>query len=326
MDQRTSLIGSFSVSGAGAPSLQSCSLQIKDKGALKGLMVQISGTYDQSVGAETIATEGNPVLVNELRLRLDGNIRRGFRGGVIYELNKMASYGAGTAQKADPATGVASGKAFSSLLFYDMGFFDMESAHVHDEPFLDLTKIVNAWVEFDINAFTAYVSGNTQGNIAYTVTVSGIFIQGLERTPQKHAEAQLIAVQDMSQTLTSKIISANPSGQLWRGFLIRCGTLAATPKATAAAAIAKLGCRATLKDGGPRILYDKQAPGFYQSFVGSNRAGVQLTAGYLLVDLVNNRKAAAVLIGNNYADLSLDLDITGVANTTAEIYGLVSQR
>ena len=326
MDQRTSLIGSFSVSGASAPSLQACSLQIKDKGTLKGLIVQIAGTYDQSGGAESQATEGNPVLFNELRLRLDGNTRRSFKGGVVYELNKMSSQGAGTAQKTDPATGNNTGKAFSSLLFYDMGLFDIESAHVHDETFLDLTKIVNAWVEFDINPFTAYVSGNTQANIAYTVTVSGIFIQGLDRTPQKHAEAQLITVQDMSATLTGKIISANPAGQLWRGFLVRCGTLAATPKVTATTAISKLGCKATLKDGGPRTLYDKAAPSFYQSFVGANRAGVQLTAGYLFVDLVNNRKAAGVLIGNNYADLSLDVDITGTSGTTMEVYGLVSQR
>src|SRR5438309_9701397 len=90
------------------------------KTAIIGFLIELVGQYDQSVGAETQATEGNPVLIQAVQMNLDGVPRRVIPGPVLFELDRIIAGGA--MPKTDPTTGVATNKVFSSKLFYPMSF------------------------------------------------------------------------------------------------------------------------------------------------------------------------------------------------------------
>src|SRR2546428_393546 len=81
-----------------------------------GLLVELVGQYDQSVGSETQGTEGNSSLIQALQMNLDGVPRRVMPGAVLFELDRIIAGGA--MPKVDPTVGVASNKVFSSKLFY----------------------------------------------------------------------------------------------------------------------------------------------------------------------------------------------------------------
>lgn len=317
-EQIEDTIGSMSFSWATVsttPVMQR--LQIIHKSLLRRLTLRIAGTYDQSVGAESQATEGNPVLWEDIRLHVDGRTIRPIHGAVLYEMNKLVE--AGSPPKTDPATGVASAKAFSVTLSYDMGFLDAAEPDVQEKSLLDLSQYANVYLEITPGPFNRYVSGNTQANMAATVTISGLFVIGPRRLPQSHHEMLLTQVIDMNVTGNDRSFQLTRSKLLLRGLWLRCGNLTGTPVVTANTPLTNLGVRGKLVRGGSIEPKVKQATGYYSSQVGYGRNGIALTAGHLWLDFAHNKKLAAMLIGDTLADLNLILDTSATASYLLQV-------
>ena len=299
-------------------------LQLTGKALLTHITLRIAGTWDQSVGAETQATEGNVALWDQIRLSLDGRTYRAIPGAVLFETNKIKNAAAGP--KVDPATGIASGKAFSATLFYDMGFVDASEPDVREHTYLDLSQYANAFLEIQPGPFNRYVSGSTQANMTATITASAHFVIGPRRIPQSHSEFLLSNVVDMNVTGNDRSFNLTFNRLLLRGLLLRCGALSGTPVVTATTALSQLGIKGKLSKGSffePKV---KQATGFYQSEVSNNRNGLALTAGYVWLDFATNRKLSSMLIGKTLADLNLIIDSAAQAGHSLQVYQLVQTR
>ncbi len=278
----------------------------------------MSGSFEQSVGVCSYATPGCSELIKEIRLLVNGQVRRAISGSNLYELNRIFSGGAQA--KTDPDTSVAAGKAFACNLTHAMPFGDLSDEPVRNLPLLDLVNYSNAYLEIEMNPFSAYASGNTQGSMTATVTVSTKELSGVRRPIQYHAELLLAQVVDMTATMTGKTVPLNIEKTLTRGLLLRCGTLAATPRVTAVTAINNIGVSGTYKSGPITTLKSKLPVAAYQAEVGVGRNGISLTAGYVWLDFCNDKGPNGLLVGKNFSSLQLDLDITGTASTTMEVY------
>lgn len=292
-------------------------LQIIHKSLLRRLTLRISGLYDQSVGSETQATEGNPVLWDEIRINVDGRTIRPIHGAVLYEMNKLVE--AGSPPKNDPSVGVAAAKAFSVTLNYDMGFLDADEQDVREKSLLDLSQYANVYLEITPGPFNRYVSGNTQANMSATVSVSGLFVVGPRRLPQTHHEMLMTQVIDMNVTGNDRSFQLTRAKLLMRGLWLRCGNFTGTPVVTATTPLTNLGVKGKLVRGGSIEPKVKQAVGYYSSQVGYGRNGIALTAGHLWLDFAHNKKLAAMLIGDTLGDLNLILDTSATANYLLQV-------
>lgn len=304
------------------PNLQR--LQLVQKSLLKQLIIRISGTYDQSVGAETQGTEGNPVLWDEIRLNVDGRTIRPRHGAVLYEMNKFVE--GGNPPKVDPAPGVAAAKAFSCVLTYDMGFLDAEEQTVLEKSYLDLSQYANVFLEVVPGPFNRYVAGNTQANMTATMSVTGLFIVGPRRIPQAHHEMLLTQVIDMNVTGNDRSFQLTRAKLIVRGLWLRIGNLTGTPVITANTPLTNLGVKGKLIKGGSIEPKVKQSRDYYASQVGNGRNNVALTAGHLWLDFAHNRKLSSMVIGDNLADLNLILDTAALANYSMQVRQCVLTR
>src|SRR5579871_3526978 len=124
MEEHAALLQSASVSWATVGATPGVTqIEIPMKSVVKQILVELlSGTYDQSVGSETMATEGCVALIDEVRLNLGGTVRRAVKGSMLCELNRLVMRGA--PPQTDPTVGVANGKAFALALLFDMGLWD----------------------------------------------------------------------------------------------------------------------------------------------------------------------------------------------------------
>jgi len=296
-------------------------MRLPRKALLKQLQIRLSGTYDQSVGAETQATEGNPALIQEIRLSIEGTPRRQFYGALLYELNRIRNRGAGP--KTDPSTGVASAKAFSCTLIYDMGFLDLDG-HLREASYLDLSKFGDVFLEIQLNPFNRYVSGNTQANMVATVTVEELGIFNIAKRGQIHFEARRVAQINMAASGNDQTLDLLRSVGTTRGLLLRVGTLGGTPILTAITALNNVGVRGTLLSGNTQEIVQKLASAAHLADIGVNRSGISLTAGYLFLDFAHNFKAQALIEARRYSDLELLYDITGTANALMDVYQLMT--
>jgi hypothetical protein len=278
----------------------------------------MSGSWDQSVGAESQATPGCTELIKEIRLLVNGQVRRAISGSNLYELNRIFSGGAQA--KTDPATGVGVGKAFACNLTHAMPFGDLSDEPARNLSILDFLNYNNAYLEVEMNPFSAYVSGNTQANMTATITVATKELPGLRRPVQHHAELLLVQTQDMAASLTGKKIPLNISKTVIRGLLLRCGTLAATPRVTAVTALTNIGVAGKYLNGPLTQPKAKLPTAHYQAEVGVGRNGISLTAGYVWLDFANDRNPNGLLVGKSYSDLNLEVDIAGTANHSLEVY------
>ena len=325
-EERSTAIGAAAFTWttvASVPNLQR--LQIIGKSLLKRMTLRLAGTWDQSVGAETQATEGNPILVQEVRLNCDGRVLRRWRGPVLFEADRITFKGA--TLKTDPTVGIAAGKAFSSTLIMDMGFLDARDRDWEELTYLDLSNYANVFLEIQMDAFNRYASGSTQANMAATVTASAVEIIGPRRVPQRHFEALLVNVEDMTTTGNDRRVPLIRSSKtILRALLLRVGNFVSTPNVTAVTALTNIGVQGKLKGGGLMTLKEKQPTAFYTSEIGVDRNGIALTAGYILVDLVNDRSKQGHIVTEQYDSLDLVFDKTGTANTTMEVYQLCMLR
>lgn len=296
-------------------------IRLPRKALMKHLKIRLAGSYDQSVGAETQATEGNPVLIQEVRLSLEGSPRRQFFGGVLFELNRLRNRGAGL--KTDPSVGVAAGKAFSSTLIYDMGYLDLEGP-LRESTYLDLAKFGDVYLEIQFAPFNRYVSGNTQANMSATVTVEELGIYNVTRRSQIHFEARKVAQINMAVSGNDQIVDLIRSIGTTRALLLRVGTLGATPIITAPTALSAVGVKGTLLIGTTQDLKAKLPTAAYTSDVGTGRSGIALTAGYVLLDFAHNFKPNGLIEARRYSDLELTFDIAGTANTLMDVYQLMT--
>ena len=319
-----SAVGATPVAGGDASGL--ARIKLTRKALLKQLVLRLSGTYDQSVGAETQATEGNPVLIQNIQLDLNGRkIRVTNGGGLLYEMNRILNKGAGP--KTDPAVGVGAGKAFSSTLYFDMGELDAEEDHVREWTYLDLANSDNNFLEVQFGPFNRYVSGNTQANMSATLAVDELDILGVRRLPQAHFEPVKAQVQSLVNALTDFALPLNRRKTVTRALLLRYGTLAATPIITGNAnSLTNLAVKGTLNQGTTQDLKQKLPIASYQQTVGVGRNGISLLAGYILIDFAHNRKAAGKIVGENYSDLNLLFDNLALAAGTLEVYQLCTRR
>lgn len=318
-EEAENTIGTISVSWAtvaAVPGLQR--LQIASKTLLRRLILRQAGLYDQSVGAETQATEGNPVLIQEARLNADGRIIRRWPGSVLYEMNKFVVGGGGP--KTDPSVGVATLKAFSTTLIMEMGFLDIAERATREDTYLDLSQYANVFLEVQYGAFNRYVSGNTQANMSATLTVSSLEVIGPRRLPQRHFEMLQVSTEDMSTTQSDRPVPLIRNKTILRGILLRVGTLNATPIITAVTALTNLGISGKLVAGATVFPKLKQPTAYYQSVGGFERNNVTLTAGYVWIDFASNRSWKSLQAGAAYSDLNLLYDKTGVALTLMEVY------
>jgi len=301
-------------------------IRLTRKALLKQLSLRLSGTYDQSVGAETQATEGNPVLITNIQLDLNGRkVRVVPGGGVLYELNRILIQGAGP--KVDPAVGVAAGKIFSSTLIFDMGELDAIEDHVREWPYLDLANSDNNFLEVQFGAFNRYVSGNTQANMSATLVVESLDILGVRRFPQVHFEAVKAQVLSLVNAQSDAPLPLIRRKAVTRGLLLRYGTLGATPIVTGNAnSLTQIAVKGTLNQGTTQDLKQKMPIAAYQQTVGVGRNGISLLAGYIFIDFSHNQKAAGKIVGENYSDLNLLLDNSALANGSVEVYQLLTRR
>lgn len=317
-------VSAMPVSGGDASGL--ARIRITRKALLKQLQIRLAGSWDQSVGAESQATEGNPVLIQEMRLDLNGVKRRLFPGPVMFELNRIRNGGAGL--KVDPATGTGTGKAFSSTIIFDMGYLDLDGASTkwREKTYLDLANFDNVYLEVQFAPFNRYVSGSTQANMAATLTVEEMGIYGVVRVPQDHFECRKVAVVSLANSGSDLVQDLLRSRGNTRGWLLRAGTLGATPIVTSTAALTNLGIRGTLKAGPTQEIKQKLPVANYQSGVGVGRNGISLTSGYLFLDNAHNKAIQGVLVGKNYSDLQLLYDVAGTAAHQLEVYQLMAAR
>lgn len=304
-----------------------------------GFLIEVAGQWDQSVGAEVQATEGNLALIQEVRLVLDGVIRRVFSGPVLYEIDRLSAPGA--FPQTDPATGVATNKIFSSKLWYPMTFMDIDREVIQGRDglprmkdsgsatLLDLANYTTAVLEILWNPFNAYVSGNTQANINLTSVKATIaFLPGkrIAKDDQRHFEMLLATSQDMTQTAADKSPDLFRVGKVTRGLLCRVGTLSATPIITSTAALTNMAVVGTKINGEADTLKDKLPVSTYQGLVAWRATAVQLRAGYIWVDFASDARELNLLRGNDYSSLQARFDIVGTAGTTMQILQAVKTR
>ena len=316
-------VGSTPVVGGDASGL--ARIRLTRKALLKQLALRLSGTYDQSVGAEVQATEGNPVLIVNIQLDVNGRkIRLVGGGGVLFEANRLVNQGAGP--KIDPVVGVATGKLFSSTLYYDMGEFDAIEDHVRDFTYLDLANFDNVFLEVQFGPFNRYVSGNTQANMSATLVVEELDILGIRRLPQAHFEIRKVQVASLVNAQTDAALDLVRRKTVTRGLMLRFGALSALPITTGNASLTQVQVKGTLNQGTTQDIKQKMPIAAYQQTVGVGRNGISLLAGYLLMDFVHNRKASGKIVGENYTDLRLLFDNTALAGGSLEVYQLVTAR
>jgi len=317
-------VGSTPVAGGDASGL--ARIRLTRKALLKQLVLRLSGTWDQSVGAETQATEGNPVLISNIQLDVNGRKIRliGGGGGLLYEINRIVNQGAGP--KIDPAVGAGVGKVFSSTLYYDMSEYDAKEEHVSDFTLLDLANYDNVFLEVQFGPFNRYVSGNTQANMAATLTVEELDILGVRRLPQLHFEPRKVQVASLVNAQIDAALDLVRRKTVTRGLLLRFGTLSSTPIITGNASLTQLAVKGTLNQGTTQDIKQKMPIAAYQQTVGHGRNGISLLAGYIEIDFANNRKAAGKIVGENYTDFRLLYDNTALAGGTLEVYQLATAR
>lgn len=319
-----SAVGATPVAGGDASGL--ARIRLTRKALLKQLVLRLNGTYDQSVGAETMATEGNPVLIVNVQIDMNGRKVRVTPGGpLLYELNRIVNKGAGP--KVDPSVGVAVGKVFSSTLYFDMGELDAEEDWVREWTFLDLANSDNVFLEVQFGAFNRYVSGNTQANMSATLTVEELDILGVRRLPQAHFEPIKVQVASLVNAQTDAPLDLIRRKAVTRALLLRYGALSATPIITGNAnSLTHLAVKGTLNQGTTQDLKQKMPIAAYQLTVGVGRNGISLLAGYILVDFAHNRKAAGKIVGENYTDLRLLIDNLALAGGSLEVFQLATRR
>ena len=314
------------------PTVQSVEMTMRS--AVQNIQLQLSGTYDQSVGAEAMATEGNPALIDSIWIEADGERVREWKGPALYEANRIMG-GAALAQ-VDPAVGVAAGKAFSATLQLDMGRLDLKDwtnpqtgkpESLSAMTFLNLARVkANVFLRVQFAAFSRYVSGNTQANITYTLRATVDELPGY--VPQlvqgKQLHFALIPVQtdvDMNVTGTDRKVPLLRDGYLTRGLLLRIGTFNTTPNVTAATPLTNLGVKQTLKKSGLAIEVKPKLPiSVYQQAVGNGRNGITLRAGYLWIDFASNKQFGGLQKGGDLTAFDLVYDSAAVAGYQMQVF------
>ena len=309
-------------------------IKIPNKTVNKQILIEINGTYDQSVGSETQGTEGCRALIDEVRMNLGGGIggstlRRQFKGPMLFELNRIINRAA--LPQTDPAVGIAAGKLFKTTLLFDFGLFDSlvefnktkgDLEDVQAKTYLDLANYpADCFLEIVWKPFNAYVSGNTQANMSATVVASPTELLGLRIPPalQKHAELLLIDTHDMTPTKIDDFTNLYRDGIYSRGVLLRVGTLSATPIVTVLTALSNLGLLGTYKNGPSVRFKEKVGVQRYATLVAWDRVGIQLTAGYLWLDHSSDFSFNGGVNANRLALYQMLFDIVGTANTTMQV-------
>ncbi|OGT60608.1 MAG: hypothetical protein A3E01_09405 [Gammaproteobacteria bacterium RIFCSPHIGHO2_12_FULL_63_22] len=299
---------------------------------LENIQLQLAGSYEQSVGAETMATEGNVSLIDSIWIEVDGVVQRLWKGPALYEGNRIMG-GAALAQT-DPAVGVAAGKAFSSTLQLDMGRLDLKDwinpktgkpQSLAAMTYLDLTDVTKAILKVQFAAFNRYVSGNTQGSMTYTLRATAMELPGYRpvkvRGRQLHFD--LIPVDsavDMNITGTDRKVPLLRPGYLTRGLLLRVGSFGTTPNVTAITPLTNVGVKQSLI-GGPSIdLKDKLPVSVFQNAVGNGRNGITLRAGYLWIDFASNKQYGGLQKGNALSAFDLVFDSAALANYQMQVF------
>jgi hypothetical protein len=299
------------------------------KTVIKGVILEVVGQYDQSVSAETQATEGNLVLIQEIHMVLDGVTRRAMSAPVIYELDRIIFQGA--MPQVDPATGVATGKVFSHKIWYPFGFLDKllegnpQTGRLEDQQaktYLDLNNYTKAILEVIWNPFQAYVSGGTQANMNLTsikATVIELIGLRIAKAKQRHFEMLLAQTPDMSVTANDRPFDLFRDKRLTRGVLLRSGKFAATPVVTDTTTLTNFGVKATRKDGLAVVLKDKTPVSTYQGLVAINRVGIQLRAGYVFADFASDQRFGGVVVGDLLSTFQGIFDSVGSAGYTMQM-------
>jgi|GEM_PF-5023016 len=334
MNEKPTILPVISVSPAAVttvPTVQSIDLNMRS--TLENIQLQFSGTYDQTVGAETLATEGNTALIDSIWIEVDGVKQREFKGPVLYECNRIM--GGAALSQIDPAVGVAAGKAFSSTLQLDMGQLDLHDwvnpktgrpESLSAMTYLDLTNVTKAILKIQFAAFNRYVSGNTQSNMSYTMRATAMELPGYR--PQKSQGRQvhfdLLAIEtaaDMNITGNDRRIPLLRDGYITRGLLLRVGNFGAAPNTTAIAPLTNVGIKQTLRGGPSLDTKDKLPVSFYQQSVGNGRNGISLRAGYLWVDFASNKKFGGLQKGAALSSFDLVFDsVAGGAGQQLQVY------
>ena len=308
------------------------SIELAMRTTIKNIQLQHSGQYDQTVGAEVMATEGNLALIDSVWLEIDGVKKREWKGPALFEANRIT--GGAALSQVDPAVGVAAAKVYSSTLQLDMGRLDLlpridpatgRLDSLSAMTYTDLTNVTKAYLKIQYAAFTRYVSGNTQTlmqiNLRATVKELPGYRPDKVRGRQLHFD--LIPVDsafDMNVTGNDRKVPLLRDGYLTRGLLLRVGTFAATPNATAITALTNVGIKQTLK-GGPTIeLKEKLPVSVYQQEVGNGRNGIALRAGYLWIDFASDKQYGGLQQGNQMATFDLVVDTVAVAGTQMQVF------
>lgn len=341
MDERKTSLATAAVAWATVATTPNITqIELPMKTVIKQILIELAGTWDQSVGAESQATEGNVALIDEIRLNLMGQVRRQYKGPMLFELNR--AIGRGAFAQVDPTTGVAAGKAFSHSLMFDMGLFDTLAdveqhgdggyslRDIQSRTYLDLRNYPGkVFLEIVWKPFNAYVSGNTQANMAATVRATPVELVGFPRIlpdDQLHSEMVLIDTVDMSITKVDAFTNSLRDGVYCRGFLARVGTLNATPIVTAYTALPLIGAKATFK-GGPSIVFaDKLPPQTIAKLAGWDRNNIVPRAGVVLFDHSSDFSFGGGIDGNRMAVYQFNYDITGTAGTIMQLGQLVARK
>jgi hypothetical protein len=319
-------------------------IKIPQKSVLKEILIELSGSYEQSVGNEAFGTEGCVNLIQEVRLNLEGTSRRTFKGPMLFELNRIMNEGA--MEQTDPAVGVAAGKAFSASFVFPMQLFDTKAdvepvrqngitrgfslRDVSARTLLDLRNYPgDVYLEIVWNPFNFYVSGNTQGSMTATIRAVPIVLPSYRRISkdmQLHFEAPIQDTVDMTATKSEYATDLLRDSVYSRALLLRCGTLAATPNVTATTALANALLKGQFKSGPSVSFADKLPPGTFRNLTRWGHNGVALRAGFVFIDHSSDKSFGGGIDGNRLAVYQLASDITGTAVTTMQVAQLVARK
>lgn len=319
-------------------------IKIAAKSVLKGILLELAGVYDQSVGAEVQGTEGCVNLIQEVRINLEGTMRRVFKGPMLFELNRIMNEGA--MAQVDPVVGVAAAKPFSAAFMYPMQLFDTQPdveavqrggvvtgytlRDVSSRTLLDLRNYPgDVYLEIVWNPFNFYASGNTQTLMSATLRATAIVLPSYRRIPmasQLHFEAPLQEQVDMTATKVEYATDLLRDGVYSRGLHLRCGTLAATPNVTATTALTGSLLKGQFKSGPSVSFVDKVPPGTLRNLVAWNHNGIALRAGHVFIDHSSDKSFGGGTDGNRLALYQSANDITGTALTTMQIAQLVARK
>lgn len=341
MDEKTTSLATQTVAWATVATTPAITqIELPMKTVIKQILIEISGAYDQSVGAESQATEGNVALIDEIRVNLQGQLRRQYKGPALYELNRLVFKSA--YPQVDPTTSVAAGKAFSSVFMFDMGLWDTLSdveqlrsggyslRDLQAKTYLDLRNWPGRnYIEIVWKPFNAYVSGNTQANMSATVRATPLELIGYPRinpNDQLHAELVLQDTVDMSVSKTDAVSNLLRDGVYSRGVLLRVGTLAATPIVTAFTALPLVGFKGTFKSGPSIVFKDKLPPTTFQRMAGAERNNVVPRAGSVWLDHSSDLSFGGGIDGNRLSVYQVNYDITGTASTTMQVFQAVARK